>query len=233
MNRLERNSLCAGILVLLFTLEFMAGLLGWGAAVGGSALLGAVLTFVWTQFDLPAPRLWTVPLAVALCSAAAAGVSIAFAGASPLSALSVAAGPGASLATLLLTRIDRTRCELCNRRLHGQPLVFRCPRCGLQVCEESCWSFEHRRCTLCLEQRVPVLPVRESWWMQVSGPRYEQGRCLICLASASQADLRACPSCRRLGCKPCWDFNNGACSRCGEALPDLPATLSAAVTKTS
>lgn len=229
MNRLERNALCASIVVFFLTLQFVAGLLGWGAALVASVVLGAGMTFAWIRFELPAPRLWVIPTITAVCCTLTSALSILLTHGNPLVSLSVVLGAGASFGMVALTTLDSSRCELCSRRLHTQSLVFRCPRCKLQVCEESCWSFEHRRCNLCLEQRVPVLPVQESWWTRVSGPRYEQGRCQVCMAASAQADLRACPHCRRLQCKDCWDFNNGACNRCGQTLTDLPATLSTAV----
>jgi hypothetical protein len=231
MNRLERNALCAGVIVLFLTLLFVAGLMGWVAVLCAAVVMGAAITFAWTRFELPAPRMWVIPTVIAVCCGVATALSIVFVRGNVLESLSVPLGVTASFATLRLMHLDRLRCELCNRHLHTQGLIFRCPRCRLQVCEESCWDFESRRCNLCLEQRVPVLPVQESWWLRVSGPRCQQGRCQVCLAAATQSDLRACPHCRRLQCKACWDFGNGDCSRCGEPLPDLPATLSAAVTQ--
>lgn len=229
MNALERNALCAGLIVLLLTIQFVTGVAGWPFALASSLLAGAAITFAWVRFELPSPRIWVVPVIIAVCCAVPASLCIALTRGSSLLALSVVTGAAASAGTLTLSHIDSARCELCSRRLHTQSLIFRCPRCRMQVCEESCWSFEHRRCNLCLEQRVSVLPVQESWWTRVSGPRYEQGRCQVCLAASSQADLRACPHCRRLQCKDCWDFHNGTCNRCGESLPDLPSALSSAV----
>ena len=131
----------------------------------------------------------------------------------------------ASAVTFPLMLQSRVRCSLCNRRFGRGDVAFRCPRCTQTVCDESCWDFEHRRCRLCLEQRVPVLPVQDGWWTRVAGPRAQQGRCNLCLSTAETADLRLCPHCRRPQCRGCCDFNNGECARCGRALPDLPPAL--------
>ena len=72
---------------------------------------------------------------------------------------------------------------------------------------------------------MPVLPIETGWWTRVAGPRMTQGRCQVCQVAADQADLRACPRCRRPQCRDCWDFRNGECARCDAALTDLPASL--------
>lgn len=223
---LERSALLAGVLVLTFSLQFGFGVAGAAFALAGALALGVGVTLLWLQLELPAAQPWLPPVLLAgtvLCSTLVLelGFRPVFAEwFTPLVALA------ASGATVALTLGHRTRCNLCNRRLGSGDLTFRCPRCTQQVCEQTCWSFEHRRCRLCLEQRVPILPVDQSWWTRVAGPRMAQGRCQVCQAAANQADLRACPKCRRPQCHDCWDFLNGECGRCAAALPDLPPSLS-------
>lgn len=229
MKKLEQSALGAGILVLFTTLVFVCGLAGAGAAIAAALSFGAAFTFAWVRSHLPHARLWILPIVVAACALLAALVlQLAF-GTSIFAILSAPVAGLASLAVLLQLHWNRERCDLCNRRLRTQSVVFHCPRCRLRVCEESCWSFEHRRCRLCLEQRVPVLPPQDKWWLRSTGPRVEQGRCQVCLAGAAQTDLRACPHCRRLQCRECWDFHNGSCTRCSGTLPELPETLHMAV----
>ena len=225
----ERFTLLAGLLILVASAQFVCGIGGGLVALPAALALGIVATLLWFHFDLPAARAWLAPLLLAgvvLLSTAVLEFGFRPDFAAWFAFLLAGAGSGATVALLLR---NRARCNLCNRRLSSQALVFRCPRCTQQVCEETCWSFDHRRCALCLEQRVPVLPIETGWWNRVAGPRATQGRCQVCLAAAGQGpegpDLRACPRCRRPQCRDCWDFRNGECARCNAALPDLPASL--------
>lgn len=234
MNRsLERFALLAGVIILLCSAQFGACLAGGPVALPVALLLSVGVTLLWAHFDLSSDRPWLPPLVCAgavLLSVLLAEFSFRSDFAEWFSFLFAAAGSGLTMFVLLRSRV---RCALCNRRLATQALSFKCPRCHMQVCDEACWSFEHRRCTLCLEQRVPVLPTGEKWWTRVAGPRSTYGRCQICLGSAEQVDLRICPHCRRPQCRECWDFNNGECQRCGTALPDLPASLTMTVVQTT
>ncbi|GGG99091.1 hypothetical protein [Silvibacterium dinghuense] len=227
---LERWTALSGLLLLLASAQFFCCLGGAAPALPASLLLGAGVT--WLIFRAFAPvTLWAVPLAITFTDLAA--ILIAELGLRPSFALwfcPLLAG-GTSLATLVLLRRNQAKCTLCHRHLSRQAVVFRCPRCQNEVCDETCWSFEHRRCQLCLEQRVPVLPISDTWWQKVTGPRMMHGRCQLCLAAPETADLRACPRCRRAQCRSCWDFNNGECARCGETLPELPASLTIAMAK--
>ncbi len=221
----ERLVLLAGLLVLVGSLQFVSGIGGALLALPAALLLGVGATLLWFHFDLPATRPWLPP--VLLAAVVLLATTVLELGLRPDLAewfAFVAAGLGSGAAVLFTLR-NRVRCSLCDRPLASQALRFRCPRCTQQVCEETCWNFEHRRCALCLEQRVPVLPIESSWWGRVAGPRATQGRCLVCLASADQTDLRACPNCRRPQCRDCWDFRNGECARCNAALADLPSSL--------
>lgn len=222
---LEQNALLAGLLVLTFSLQFGLGVLGSPLALIGALLLGVGVTLLWLHFELPSSRPWLPPVLIAgtvLLSTLVLELAFRSIFAEWFTAFAALLGSGATMA---LTLSHRTRCNLCNRRLAARDLSFRCPRCSQQVCEQTCWDFEHRRCHLCLEQRVPILPIETSWWTRVSGPRMAQGRCQVCQITAEQADLRACPKCRRPQCRGCWDFLNGECGRCACALPDLPSAL--------
>lgn len=225
----ERFALLAGLLVLVASVQFVCGIGGALVALPAALVLGVGATLLWFNFDLPAARPWLPPmLLAAVVFLATAVLELGFHPDFAGWFTFLLAGAGSGATVLLLLR-NRKRCNLCNRRLSTQALVFRCPRCTQQVCEETCWNFEHRRCALCLEQRVPVLPIDSGWWSRVAGPRMTQGRCQVCLVAAGMppdgADLRACPRCRRPQCRDCWDFRNGECARCDAALPDLPASL--------
>ncbi len=229
MNRLERSGLATGRIVLLISLQFLFSLFGWIAASVAAIALGATVALAWMRFELSHRQCWVIPSVVSTCCAIVfLIVKFGFHG-DTLLLLSIPLAAGASFATALLSKWDSARCGLCNRRLRTQTVVFQCPRCRLHICEETCWSFEHRRCHLCLEQRVPVLSIQDRWWLRAAGPRYDQGRCQVCLAAANQVDLRCCPNCRRPQCRDCWDFHNGGCVRCGASLPYLPESLTMAV----
>lgn len=225
----ERIALLTGLLVLVGSLQFACGIAGALLAVPAALVLGVGATLLWFYFDPPAHRsgaAMALPplLLTGVVLLATAVLELAFRPDFAEWFAFLAAGLGSG-ATVLWTLRNRAKCNLCHRRLASQTLRFRCPRCSQEVCEETCWSFEHRRCALCLEQRVPVLPMENSWWARVAGPRATQGRCQVCLVAAEGADLRACPRCRRPQCRDCWDFRNGECARCEAALPDLPETL--------
>jgi len=226
---LERYAVLAGVILLLSSLQFGACLAGGSVALPAALLLSVAAAWLWMQFHLPSRHSWLPPLvcvcAVMLCVTSA---ELVFHHDFAEWFCFVPATIGSSVTIYLLLR-NKRRCTLCNRRLSTQALTFRCPRCHMDICDEFCWSFEHRRCTLCLEQRVPFLPTSEQWWARVAGPRSSQGRCQICLGSAEKLDLRICPNCRRLQCRDCWDFNNGDCQRCGTSLPELPASLTTMV----
>lgn len=232
MNRgLERFALLSGVVILVGSLQFGACLLGEIAALLMALLLSVSATLLWVHFELTDRKAWLAPLAIALTTLAAIlVVELSLRRDFALWFCPVVALAGSSATAAVLLR-SRARCNLCNRRLGTQAVVFHCPRCTMDVCDETCWSFEHRRCQLCLEQRVPVLSASEGWWTRVTGPRARHGRCQICLGSPEKVDLRACPNCRRTQCRDCWDFNNGECSRCATPLPELPASLTMAVAK--
>lgn len=224
-RQLERNASVAGVLVLLGSLAFAASLIGPWLFLPASLLLGAGLALLWHHFELPGGNGWVPALLCALIVLAAAATSalVLHPGFAIWFAPLLAAASCATAAALL--QRNSRRCALCNRGLATQNLTFQCPRCHQVVCEESCWSFEHRRCSLCLEQRVPLLSNIESWWLRVTGPRSTYGRCSVCLGGPEQLELHLCPQCRRPQCRECWDFHNGECQRCGAALPELPSAL--------
>ena len=232
-GRLERGMLLVGVLLLAASLQFVACLPGPVFALLAAPLLGMGTMWLWLRFDLPHRPLWLSPVALTtpvLLAVTTVELTLRHDFASWFAPLLTAV---AAAGTLALAQSSRARCNLCGRKLGTQGVVFQCPRCSMEVCDETCWSFEHRRCHLCLEQRVPVLPVQDSWWARVAGPRSTHGRCQICLGAAESLDLRACPHCRRAQCRNCWDFNNGECARCSASLPDLPEALTMAVAKVS
>lgn len=219
----------AGVFVLLGSLQFVACLGGAALALPAAFLLSLAATWIWLHFELPIGAIW-VPPAV---SAAAVLLSVALVEITFRTDFAewfafVPAVLGSTLMLVFLVRA-RARCGLCHRSLASQDVVFTCPRCTMTVCDETCWSFEHRRCQLCLQHRVSLLPPQDSWWLRVAGPRFRHDRCQICHGTADALDLRSCPNCRRAQCRDCWDFNNGECSRCGTALPELPASLTMTV----
>ena len=139
---------------------------------------------------------------------------------------------GGAAAIEWLGLIGSKRCEICNRRI-GTGVSLACPRCGLIVCDHSCWRFEELRCRLCSQNGVPIFPADARWWDRALGPRFRGGQCQLCLTARTEADLRACQRCGRPQCRSCWDDRNGQCSRCGWVLRDLPPRLSAYMTQTT
>jgi len=222
---LERGALIAGVVVLAGSLQFGAGVLGPLAFLPAALVLSAGAAALWLHFELPSRRSWLPPLVLTLATLSVSLLlELAFRKNFAEWFAFLFAAAGSSLTMFFVLR-SRVRCQLCQRRLASGTVVFACPRCGMHVCDETCWSYEHRRCELCLQQRVPILPVTESWWSRTTGPRFREGRCQVCLGDAGSVDLRACPHCRRMQCRDCWDFSNGDCARCGTTLPDLPESL--------
>ncbi len=225
----ERFALYAGLLVLVSSVQFGFGLGGAAVALPGALLLGAGITLLWLHFDLGSDKPWLPPVLIStavLLSTVILELALRPVFAEWFAFLFAAAGSGTTMAIVVR---NRRRCNLCSRSLSSQSLTFRCPRCSQEVCEETCWNFEFRRCELCQQQRVPILPMDNSWWTRAAGPQVHQGRCQVCLTPADKADLRPCPKCRRLQCRDCWDFHNGECTRCSTPLPDLPAALSSVI----
>ena len=223
--RLNQVSLLFGFSFLWVCCQLFAALESPIAALLCALLIGILGTLGARFFTLLERPAWLLPAVLGGCSLLGLGIALtenrfpsyewlAF----PLTML-ISGG------IVLLQTMSRKRCGLCNRRLSPNALTFTCPRCALVVCDESCWSFEHRRCQLCVEHRVPVLPAQKQWWDRVLGPAAVYGRCQVCMASFEQSDLRHCGRCRRPQCRDCWDNLNGECARCGWALPDLPDSL--------
>ena len=216
---------CFALLALLVTLQFAASFGGWGLALSIGLLLGLASVPVGTRVHVSSARWWPLPLAVLLASLAGVLVSLLLPE-TPVLVLGapLAAALGSLLARLLQQRGNR-RCGLCHHRIGTGEVVFGCPRCQLSVCDRTCWDFEHRRCRLCSENHVPLLPQGEQWWDRTFGPRASFGRCRICFASFEERDLRNCGRCGRPQCRNDWDDANGECLRCGWVCPDLPDSL--------
>jgi hypothetical protein len=204
--------------------QLLAALAGPVPAVVGAAALGLLSFLIWRLFHVEFETPWAPLLLVA--TACLAGSALAYLS---LPHWTLWLGPPVALVAagmvLLFQRRGGRRCGLCNRRLGEVALA--CPRCGLVVCDSGCWVHEHCRCRLCEDNRVPIFPPEGRWWDQRLGPRMRQGRCQLCLAEAAGADLRPCRHCGRPQCRPCWDFNNGQCSRCQWVVDGLPEALAA------
>lgn len=157
------------------------------------------VTFAMTASDVATPHLaWTAPLLAALPT----GI------------------------TALADGVRGRRCQLCRTPLR-RLLSFSCPRCHLVACE-NCWQFERDRCCLCEANQIPLFPLDISWWQQRFGAQVRGGRCTLCLRAADGRVAQwACVGCGHAQCRPCWDENNGQCSRCGWILPHLPDEASA------
>jgi len=214
------------LLVLLQLITFLLGL-AVGLVCGLFLPVFAVLLLRFFQAELP--EVWAkVLLPTASSSLAAALIFFAREQQTPLVWLAPLLSLALSLVIAGSVRWRSRRCGLCDRRLEDSA-GFACPRCSLLVCDTSCWVFEHSRCRLCEQNRVPIFTPEGRWWDRQFGPRSERGRCQLCMISAQEADLRACKKCGRPQCRDCWDSANGQCSRCQWTVEDLPESLRAYV----
>ncbi len=214
----------------LAIVQLLTALVSPGMAITGAAGVGLLVFGLARFFSLEFENLWT-PVWIA-ASASAAAIAICFLAGLAQATWTLWFGPPLSALVAALIAFgqnrSRVRCELCYRRIGAREVAFRCPRCGLRVCDTpECWVHERLRCRLCEQNQVPVLPADKRWWDRQFGPRVGQGRCQLTLEDASAADLRACPRCGRLQSTTAWDLNNGQCVRCQWVLDDLPETLRA------
>lgn len=211
--------------VLLAFVQLLAAFAHVSLALLAAVVIGFLVFFFLQFFQLKLDAWWP-PLVLAMCASLGgtllrllseqrASLWIAFA---PLLAL-VTSGS----ITISQRRLAK-RCGLCNRRIGGD-LALECPRCGLVVCDQSCWDFDHSRCRLCESNRVPIFTPDGRWWDGQFGPRVDFGGCQVCLTPAAEANLRACGKCGRAECKACWDYGNGQCAHCGWMISDLPPRL--------
>lgn len=207
---------------LLAVLQLLAALAGPVWAVSGALVVGLLSFGIWRLFHVTFESGWAPVVLVG--TASLVGVGLGYLSAPDWT---VWLGPPVAVVAVGLVQLIRRgggkKCGLCNRRLGEVALT--CPRCGLVVCDSGCWVHEHCRCKLCEDNRVPIFPPEGRWWDQRLGPRMRQGRCQLCLAEAADADLRPCRHCGRPQCRPCWDFNNGQCSRCQWVVDGLPESL--------
>jgi hypothetical protein len=223
MNQRTITTLIASIF-LMTVVQLVAALINVWAAVVCAALLVPAGFAIHRFFEVETDRQWMVAGSPVLSSMF--GIAIFYLAETsdprfwfaPLAAAAVAGIIG------LIRNTRSRRCSLCNRRL-GSGVAFACPRCGLLVCEQSCWSFDHSRCQLCEQNRVPVFTPDGRWWDKQFGPRSMYGHCQLCMTAADQTDLRNCGKCGRPHCRECWDFLNGQCTRCQWTVEDLPEGL--------
>jgi hypothetical protein len=212
---------------MLVLVQFVAVLAGTAGALGGAVAVGLLSSAVLQFFQADLNTLGVILVAAVasltgiaprLLSQPSKTLTLFFA---PVLAFAV------SGAVVLVPWRSRLRCALCGHGL-GSGVWFRCPRCGLAVCDRDCWDFDNLRCRLCQQNSVPMPVFTDiNWWNQQLGPRLTQGRCQLCLASGSEADLRVCRNCGRPQCRACWDAANGRCNHCRWLIPDLPPLLRA------
>jgi hypothetical protein len=227
--RLKQIVPVAAIILLGALIQVLSALGGTWLAVIAAVGLGLLVVPIARALDLNEVPAWFLICAPGIASLM--GITVAVNGAfgvTRLAWLAPLASSGAAAAFFGLARLRAKRCGLCERRIGGG-MSFTCPRCGLHVCEQNCWSFDHLRCRLCLENQVPALPVDDRWWDKHTGPRATFGRCQVCMSSASEVDLRPCRRCLRPQCRRCWDEMNGQCTRCKWIMEDLPVGLKAYV----
>jgi hypothetical protein len=224
MNPRTTVSIIAALFI-LGTTQLVGALGGAPWAISCGVAIGLAGGFLLDFFNATTLPWWGVPLLALTASSVGILVSAA-GGVNPSPAAMWVATPAAGLVSLAIQSIRRKvsqQCGLCKQRLGG--LAFRCPRCGLLVCERKCWSFEAVRCRLCTQNKVPIFSADERWWTQQFGARVRAGKCQLCLGAASQQDLRPCKKCGRAQCRDCWDSANGQCVHCQWVVEDLPAAL--------
>lgn len=219
-------SILAACWFLLAIIQLLASLAMPAAAIAAAVGVGLLCYAAFSAFHIEIEHAWA-PVWVA-SGASLAAILIRYMGKPGTAHWTLWLSPLVAAATVMMILQVRSsgsrRCGLCDRRLGRSP-AFDCPRCGLLVCDQTCWIFEHCRCRLCEENRVPIFPPDGRWWDKRFGPRMNQGRCQLCLAEAAGADLRACAKCGRPQCRACWDAANGQCSRCQWIVHDLPPQL--------
>jgi hypothetical protein len=223
-------ALVFGLAGLCLSAQFLASLFGLAAALVTAGVLGWAGAWAALLLELPFDRVWQIPVLMGGSAAMGFGVAFAVLHVNRLMWLAVPMASLSSLAFFAAHLLCRRRCALCARRLGPHALTFRCPRCGLLVCDETCWNFQERRCQLCLRNQVPLLSRSGQWWDRAFGPRATCGRCQLCMIGHNHADLRYCGRCRRPQCWDCWDHVNGECARCGWTAPGLPDSLSQVIT---
>jgi hypothetical protein len=224
VTKLRNHVLLVALGILAATAQLVAMRWGLAGALIGGILCGVLVLTGMRVFALEIENIY-LPSLVAAASALP-GVAFAMTGSDIAGSRIVWVAPLlAALPTgmaALVTGLRGKKCQLCRTPLRGL-LSFSCPRCHLVACE-NCWQFERDRCRLCEANQIPAFPVDISWWQQRFGAQAHGGRCALCLRSADGRVAQwACAGCGYSQCRPCWDDNNGQCSRCGWTIPDLPA----------
>jgi len=231
MTKLRTNVLLAALGVLSAAAQLIATRYGIIGDLAGGFLCGVIILAGMRLLALETEHIYLPPLVAAAASLLGLGFGIAGSGVnySPIVCLApiLAALPSGVLALRISLR--GARCQLCLIRLRGL-LSFSCPRCHLVACE-NCWQFERGRCSLCEVNQVALFPLDFSWWQERFGSQTRGSRCALCLRTADWDEAQwACGDCGHSQCRPCWDDNNGRCSRCGWTIPGLPTEVSEFVT---
>ena len=204
---------------LAFLAQFLIGLAGVTAALLGAAAAGLVAWLAMRAF-WSAGHGWAVASAAVACLAAV-GLLFVIDGFEPILLFCpvIAAVPPA-IALLAVRPVRGVVCALCRTRAN---IAFECPRCSQTVCDKTeCWDFHHRRCHLCEEKGVRLLPEDTIWWQRNFAPAPMGAKCRLCL---EETGLYACLKCGGVACRDCWDGENGQCGRCGWYSPEVPASV--------
>jgi hypothetical protein len=227
MTRMRNYILLAALGILAATVQLVATRWGLAGDLVGGLLSGVLVLAGILALALEVEKTYLPPIVAAVASLS--GIAFAMAGsdvATPHIAWTAPLlGALPTSMTALTTAMRGRRCQLCRTPLR-RLLSFSCPRCHLVACE-NCWQFERDRCSLCEANQVPLFPIDISWWQQCFGAQVHGGRCALCLRAADGRVAHwACVGCGHAQCRPCWDDNNGQCSRCGWTLPHLPHEVS-------
>jgi len=220
-------ALSVGTAFVLAILQLLIAFVSPIAAVAGGLAVGLACFGILAFLDIELESIWTPVLLSFVASLTGVAVFYFSAEGDPwIIWLAPALAAVASGMVVAVRNMGKRRCELCNRRVSSNAVLFLCPRCGLQVSDHGeCWAHAELRCRLCIENQVPVLPPDRRWWDRQLGMRVSQGRCQVTMESADAVDLRSCPHCGRLQSTFAWDMKNGQCARCGWTIEDLPERL--------
>ncbi len=217
-------SILAGGFILVL-LQLVALLVHPIAGVLCGALIAVLAWLILKFFEIELQPAWTVVLLPTISSLV--GVAIVFFAKAGQELYIWFASLLALAGSLLIAGIGyfaSKRCGLCNRRLRSR-IAFNCPRCGLMVCDHSCWDFDSSRCKLCMQNGSTDL---SAGWKMVGPPvgATDHPWPLPTLpGDGRRSRFARLPKVRTPAVRECWDSANGQCSRCQWAIEDLPESL--------